>query len=442
MTKKKKIGVLLFALGICLIIVGCFNINKENKINKNYKITFKDVSFVKGKYLSDLKYLSDQYFADKESVYSIEGKVLFDIKDYYNIFHYNDLFILEKDNDYEVLDNNFNKVFENKFEQISVESDNCIFLYKDTFGAPILYNPNTKKQYDGYDDAIYISDSFILLIKRQSNEIYLLDIIRNEINKTNYFDKLSLYNVSSYKNKYLVASESKMYFPMGVFDKNGKEIIEAKYKNIEVISDDFLLLETDEKYSIIKGVSQSIIDIEKKGNSPISNRNIYVAGNLVRIETEKNNKEYYGVYDLNKNLIYSSSSYVYISKLSDDKSIILDGKNKICKEVISNGKKTKTKNLEFTKCGYSDKNGYIAVELSDKIQVLNSDFDIIFEGDYKYIDLEENYFVVEDKSRKIKIFSYDGKELTDKIFDGYERDYSNGGVFLTLGDKKYYFNYN
>ncbi len=267
---------------------------------------------------------------------------------------YNNVFLIEKNKLYGVVNLNGNMILEPKYSSI-------------------------------YFEGIYIV--------ADQNEVY--DTLGNKIEETKYS---SVFHTTN-DNYYITCDNNDLY---GISNKEKQTLVENEYLYIEYTFDDYFICSKDnEKFGLINSQGQVLIDFNYKNIQRIENANIILTNNnTIELYNNKINK----IISTNNAEIYTYPDYIKIYSSTLLKYFDLNGKEIIKNNFLNienkNGKwglvdKANNK-TEYIYDRITDFNeyGFAGIKTQGKWGVINKEGNIVIEPTY-YLDhiVDEPFFI-------------------------------------------------
>lgn len=447
---KKKILVIgtFFTCILSVIFCGKF---KESKS----EMLFEELAFVKESNISSIKFYDKKYIYADDVFYDLKGNIKADFSDYRHIEYVNGYTVVEKDNKYGVLGQEFNILIPLEYSNIEIVNERCFLLEKLNRGNTVItniYNPITKKEYGPYVGVKYYSDELIIVNKYLGSNLddvtgfmetnkfegYILNLLKDCVEKNEKLKKYSFVTSEKFQNNYVIASKFVDFqgYRDGVVNNKCDEIVPFFYNSISNIGDKFLLLEKDQTYTLITIDNEVVLPLGKIFDADVD---VSLEHEVIVVEKENYGAEYY---NYSGELIYKTANiYSYIDYIGDNKYIITDDdkcfliellNREVLKEEIDN-----SYGEDFF--GRSE-NGYIIKDEGKIKKLYNNKLQKVFERTYDDISLYDNFCIVEENGR-YKVLSYKEDELTDKEFYNYVPVSKDEVILIDDSYNKYYFAY-
>lgn len=301
--------------------------NKTNEgyrygyINYNGKVILKD-EYNQVSRIIDIENKDDIYLiVAKDGQYGVISKDKEIIKNEYQSIEYdktNNVLTIEKNKKYGIATLDGNVIIPTKYDQIDVTG---VYIYAQNNQGTTVYNSNgTEANIDKNTE-----------ILETENEKYKIRI-KNE-NGTQY----------------------------GVIGKDGKQIIEEKYKYIGYLYDDYFIVSDEKsKLGVIDNKEKEKIAIENDSIQKIEGSNVLKAtitnGNLTRIYSPNMEK----LCEMENAIIKVEGSYIKVYNDDETRYFSKEGKELSSKEVYTQN--TLLAKKENDKWGFADRSGQIVVK--------------------------------------------------------------------------------
>ena len=358
---KKKHFIICVLISVTMIILGITisfvsNDTSDNLVEENPQnepsMFFKNISFIKSTYLSDMifvydnKYVIDKYYKE---IYDMDGNLLLDLNEYDYFKYVNGYIKVEKDGKVGLIGKDLKLLIELKYYDIEVMSDDCLLLEvlnkTDSTITTTVYNVKTKKEYGPYSGIYYYNDDLIFLVNSSDDynvEYYSLDLKKDILKKQSNLEDYSLVFSEVFNNDYIILDKLVDWegYKKGVVGNNFNVIIPFEYDEIQNISDKFLLLEKNDLYELVTINNKKILSLNDV-------EDVYLDDNIIVVEKENEAVDYYSK---DGNVIYSTIEHSYIESLSEDKYLIDDFNKCVYIDMDNNNLKNE---VDYSFCEYS-----------------------------------------------------------------------------------------
>ncbi len=332
-----------------------------------------------------------------------------------------DVFICQKDNTYETLNSNAQKLF-NEYEEVDAIELNGIVSDVPYEKEVLKYKKNGKYgiiSYDGkqltkpiYDEIQGLNNKEGEMLVKKDDKYGVINCKGKLIIKTKY-DSISGDGFYTKKDKYkysgyIVNVKTQDGYRYGYINNKLKKILDEEYSEI------YRIMENDD-------IENTYIIATKKGmTGVIKNNNQLIDAIYQDIEFEKNNKIFivkknsqYGVLDINGNIIVPIDA----DSIQENGIYILEKKNNEQKYYDLSGNIINDLKYEAVNKTKSDKY-FIASTTNGKYGVIDNNKNELIEANYTYMEyLFDDYFIatkddgdlgiINSKNRTIVEFKYD-----------------------------------
>lgn len=235
-------------------------------------------------------------------------------------------------------------------------------------GTTILENKYDSIVGDGFyteDDQYALSGYIVSVTTKEGYRYGYINHKQKQILKPEYASVIRLLQIEQTNDIYLAVVKNGQ---VGIL-KNGKEIVEYKYQDIEYNTD-------NQTFTLERNSKLGVCNLEGKIIVPVEYDGIVIAG-------------------------------LYIQATKNDETQIFDLEGKQVEDVVFNGIHTT-----------ANDNYYITVDKSEKYGIMKKNKDILVDNQYSYIEyLQEDFFVAVKEDGKIGMINAQGTTIVDFNYD-------------------------
>lgn len=246
MNNKKLIGIIVAAIGLVLIVVGCILTPNNNKVKKTPEIKEFTINGEFVTKMGDSLLVSD---GEKYGYYDINGKKVLDLKyafDWDNYFERIDakdgMFVVTDNGvEYGIVDASEKVIISNSYSAIKIISKNCFLVRDDNLSWSVVDAKNKKIIDKTYDSVTVVNNIGAILTKDNKNDI--IDVNGNKISKSEYTYVVD-YDDSNANNPILIGQIGNDKNDLFIFTSDKYKIIEGVGSNY-FINDNYLYYSSD-----------------------------------------------------------------------------------------------------------------------------------------------------------------------------------------------------